>query len=225
MGILTSGGDSQGMNAAIRAVVRTTLRLGGQPYAIHEGWAGAVAGGVAIRALTWDDVGGILHLGGTVLGTARCPEFRSREGLRAAARNLVQHGIDRLVVIGGDGSLRGAEEFRVEWPSLLDELLDEGAITAEQRQVHARLTVAGVVGSIDNDMAGTDMTVGADTALHRILDAIDALRSTAASHQRTFVVEVMGRNCGYLALMAAVAGAADAVLVPEDPPGPGWQDA
>ena len=225
MGILTSGGDSQGMNAAIRAVVRTTLRLGGQPYAIHEGWAGAVAGGVAIRALTWDDVGGILHLGGTVLGTARCPEFRMREGLRAAARNLVQHGIDRLVVIGGDGSLRGAEEFRVEWPSLLDELLDEGAITAEQGQVHARLTVAGVVGSIDNDMAGTDMTVGADTALHRILDAIDALRSTAASHQRTFVVEVMGRNCGYLALMAAVAGAADAVLVPEDPPGPGWQDA
>ncbi|WP_238154453.1 6-phosphofructokinase [Ornithinimicrobium sufpigmenti] len=223
--VLTSGGDSQGMNAAIRAVVRATLRLGGQPYAIHEGWAGAVAGGVAIRALTWDDVGGILHMGGTVLGTARCPEFRTREGMRAAARNLVQHGIDRLVVIGGDGSLRGTEEFRHEWPSLLSELLEQGAITTEQPQAHPVLTVAGLVGSIDNDMAGTDMTIGADTALHRIVDAIDALRSTAASHQRTFVVEVMGRHCGYLALMAAVAGAADAVLVPEDPPGPDWRDA
>ncbi|QFG70316.1 6-phosphofructokinase [Ornithinimicrobium pratense] len=213
------------MNAAIRAVVRATLRLGGQPYAIHEGWAGAVAGGVAIRALTWDDVGGILHMGGTVLGAARCPEFRTREGLRAAARNLVQHGIDRLIVIGGDGSLRGTEEFRDEWPSLLEELHEEGAITAGQRQAHRALTVAGLVGSIDNDMAGTDMTIGADTALHRILEAIDALRSTAASHQRTFVVEVMGRHCGYLALMAAVAGAADAVLIPEDPPAPDWPDA
>lgn len=225
VGVLTSGGDSQGMNAAIRAVVRSTLRLGGQPFAIHEGWAGAVAGGVAIRALTWDDVGGILHQGGTVLGTARCPEFRTREGLRSAARNLVQHGIDRLIVIGGDGSLRGTEEFREAWPSLLAELHEQGAITTEQQRAHPSLTVAGLVGSIDNDMAGTDMTIGADTALHRILEALDALRSTAASHQRTFVVEVMGRHCGYLALMAAVAGAADAVLIPEDPPGPDWQEA
>lgn len=225
IGILTSGGDSQGMNAAIRAVVRTTLRLGGQPYAVREGWAGAVAGGEAIQPLQWDDVGGVLHRGGTILGTARCPEFRTRDGLRLAAKHLLEHEIDRLVVIGGDGSLRGTEEFRQEWPSLLQELVDAGELAADVAAAHPRLSVAGLVGSIDNDMAGTDMTIGADTALHRICEAIDALRSTAASHQRTFVVEVMGRHCGYLALMAALAGGADAVLVPEDPPGEGWQDA
>lgn len=225
IGILTSGGDSQGMNAAVRAVVRTTLRLGGQPFAVLEGWSGAVAGGDGIRRLEWDDVGGILNRGGTVLGSARCPDFRTREGMRAAAAHLLERGIDRLVVIGGDGSLRGTEEFRQLWPGLLDELVEAGTLTAEQREQHPRLSVAGLVGSIDNDMAGTDMTIGADTALHRIIEALDALRSTAASHQRTFVVEVMGRHCGYLALMAAVAGGADAVLVPEDPPGEGWQDA
>lgn len=224
VGILTSGGDSQGMNAAVRAVVRTTLRLGGRPYAVHEGWAGAVAGGATIRELTWEDVSGVLSSGGTLLGSARAPQFRSRDGLRAAAHHLVEHGIDRLVVIGGDGSLRGAEEFRVEWPALLDELVAAGELDEATRAAHPRLHVAGLVGSIDNDMAGTDMTIGADTALHRIIEAVDALRSTAASHRRTFVVEVMGRNCGYLALMAAVAAGADAVLVPEDPPGEGWQD-
>lgn len=224
IGILTSGGDSQGMNAAVRAVVRTTLRLGGQPYAVHEGWAGAVAGGEGIRPLRWDDVGGILHRGGTVLGTARCPEFRSRDGMRAAARHLLEHQIDRLVVIGGDGSLRGTEEFRQEWSSLLRELVEAGELAPEVADAHPRLAVAGLVGSIDNDLVGTDMTIGADTALHRIGEAIDALRSTAASHQRTFVVEVMGRHCGYLALMAGVAGGADAVLVPEDPPADGWED-
>ena len=223
LGILTSGGDSPGMNAAVRAVVRTTLHLGGVPYAVREGWAGAVAGGDSIHALTWDDVGGIQHRGGTVLGTARCEEFRAREGRRAAVGHLVAHGIDRLVVIGGDGSLRGAEALRQEWASLLDELVDAGEVGAETARRHPRLTVVGLVGSIDNDMVGTEMTIGADSALHRICDAMDNLRSTAASHQRAFVVEVMGRHCGYLALMAAVAGGADAVLVPEDPPGPGWQ--
>lgn len=224
VGILTSGGDSPGMNAAIRAVVRTTLHLGGVPFAVHEGWAGAVVGGAAIRALQWSDVSGVLHRGGTVLGTARCPEFRSREGQLAAVRHLVEHGIDRLVVIGGDGSLRGAEELRTRWAELLGELVERGELPASASQAHPRLSVAGLVGSIDNDMVGTQMTIGADTALHRICDALDALRSTAASHQRAFVVEVMGRHCGYLALMAAVAGGADAVLVPEAPPGPGWQD-
>lgn len=225
LGVLTSGGDAQGMNAAVRAVVRTALRLGARPFAVLEGWSGAVAGGPSLRPLGWDDVGGVLHLGGTVLGSARCEEFRSRDGRRAAAGNLVRHGIDRLVVIGGDGSLRGAEEFRREWPGLLDELVASGDLDEATRRAHPRLTVAGLVGSIDNDLAGTDMTIGADTALHRILEAVDALRSTAASHRRTFVVEVMGRHCGYLALMAAVAGGADAVLVPEDPPGEGWRDA
>lgn len=224
LGILTSGGDSQGMNAAVRAVVRTCLSLGAEPYAVHEGWAGAVAGGDMVRRVSWDDVSGVLHRGGTVLGTARCPEFRSREGMRAATAHLVAHEIDRLVVIGGDGSLRGAEELRRAWPSLLDELVRRGEITPEARRRHPRLVVAGLVGSIDNDMVGTEMTIGADTALHRICSALDGLRSTAASHQRTFVVEVMGRHCGYLALMAAVAGGADAVLVPEAPPGEGWQD-
>src|SRR5699024_4263319 len=131
-----------------------------------------------------------LHRGGTVLGTARCPEFRTRDGMRAAARHLLEHQIDRLVVIGGDGSLRGTEEFRQEWPSLLRELVEAGELAPEVADSHPRLAVAGLVGSIDNDLVGTDMTIGADTALHRIGEAIDALRSTAASHQRTFVVEV-----------------------------------
>ena len=224
LGILTSGGDSPGMNAAIRAVVRTALRRGAQPFAIHEGWQGAVSGGDGIRALSWGDVSSILHRGGTVLGTARCAEFRTRDGLRAAARNLVAHGIDRLVVIGGDGSLRGTEELRQEWPGLLAELVDRGEISAADRDAHGTLRVVGLVGSIDNDMAGTDMTIGADTALHRIIAALDALGSTAASHQRTFVVEVMGRHCGYLALMAAVAGGCDTVLVPEGPPAQSWRE-
>ncbi|MGD8200261.1 6-phosphofructokinase [Ornithinimicrobium sp. W1679] len=223
IGILTSGGDSPGMNAAVRAVVRSTLRLGGRPFGILEGWRGALAGGDGIRELGWDDVGSLLHRGGTVLGSARCPEFRERDGLRAAALHLVQHQIDRLVVIGGDGSLRGAEELRQEWPELLPELVRAGELDGTAAEAHPRLRVAGLVGSIDNDMAGTDMTIGADTALHRIIEALDALSSTAASHQRTFVVEVMGRHCGYLALMAAVAGGSDAVLVPEGPPADGWQ--
>ncbi|MFK5634729.1 MULTISPECIES: 6-phosphofructokinase [unclassified Ornithinimicrobium] len=223
IGVLTSGGDSPGMNAAVRAVVRTTLRLGGEPYAVLEGWRGAVTGGDLIRPLGWSDVSGILQRGGTVLGTARSPEFVQRDGRRRAVRNLVQQGIDRLVVIGGDGSLRGAEELRTEWAELLDELVASGEVPAAARDAHPRLVVAGLVGSIDNDMAGTDMTIGADTALHRIIAALDAIGSTAASHQRTFVVEVMGRHCGYLALMAGIAGGADAVLLPEGPPAQGWQ--
>lgn len=224
IGILTSGGDAQGMNAVVRAAVRTAIHHGAVPYAIHEGWQGAVDGGDSIRPLHWDDVSSILHLGGTVIGTARCQEFRERSGLRKAAKNLVEKGIDRIVVIGGDGSLAGTDEFRAEWPSLLDELVESGDISAEVRAAHPTLRVAGVVGSIDNDLVGTDMTVGADSALHRIIDAIDAISSTAASHQRSFVVEVMGRHCGYLALMAAIAGGCDYVLIPEQPPATGWEE-
>ncbi|HSP59958.1 MAG TPA: 6-phosphofructokinase [Ornithinimicrobium sp.] len=223
IGVLTSGGDSPGMNAAVRAVVRATLRLGGRPFGVQEGWRGALTGGAGIRELGWDDVGSLLHRGGTVLGSARCPEFLERAGLRAAALHLSRQGIDRLVVVGGDGSLRGAEELRQEWPALQAELVEAGELAPGVALAHPRLRVAGLVGSIDNDMAGTDMTIGADTALHRIIEALDALSSTAASHQRTFVVEVMGRHCGYLALMAAVAGGSDAVLVPEGPPADGWQ--
>ena len=224
IGVLTSGGDAQGMNAAVRAVVRTALARGAQPYAILDGWAGAVKGEACIREMSWSDASGILAEGGTVIGTARCPEFREYEGRHAAALHLIEKGIDRLVVIGGDGSLSGTEEFRTEWAQHLSELVDEGAISAQQAQLHQRLYIVGLVGSIDNDMVGTDMTIGADSALHRIVDAIDQISSTAASHQRTFVVEVMGRHCGYLPLMSAVAGGADYVFTPEDPARDGWED-
>ena len=130
IGVLTSGGDAQGMNAAVRAVVRTAIRLGAKPYAVMEGWAGAVAGGDGIRPLEWDSVGSILQRGGTIIGTARSAEFRERAGQLAAARNLLEHGIDRLVVIGGDGSLTGTNEFRKNWPSLLEELVAAGDISA-----------------------------------------------------------------------------------------------
>ena len=224
IGVLTSGGDAQGMNAAVRAVVRAALHRGVGVYAILEGYQGMVDGGDRIRSLSWDDVGSILHRGGTIIGTARCPAFRERDGRLTAARNLLEHGIDRLVVIGGDGSLTGANLFRQEWPSLLAELVQRGDIDHVTAQRHPVLMITGLVGSIDNDMVGTDMTIGADTALHRIVEAIDAISSTAASHQRTFVVEVMGRHCGYLALMSAIAGGADYVLIPESPPPDDWQE-
>ena len=224
IGVLTSGGDAQGMNAAVRAVVRAALRMGAQPYAVMEGWAGAVAGGDSIHPLQWDSVGSILHRGGTLIGTARSAEFREREGQLAAARNLLEHGIDRLVVIGGDGSLTGTDAFRTNWPGLVAELAERGEISPETAAAHPALMVTGLVGSIDNDLVGADMTIGTDSALHRILEAIDDISSTAASHQRTFIVEVMGRHCGYLALMAAVAGGCDYVLVPELPPAGGWEE-
>ena len=224
IGVLTSGGDAQGMNAAVRAVVRAALRMGAQPYAVMEGWAGAVAGGDSIRPLNWDSVGSILHRGGTVIGTARSAEFRERDGQLAAARNLLEHDIDRLVVIGGDGSLTGTDAFRTNWPGLVAELAERGEISPEKAAAHPALMVTGLVGSIDNDLVGADMTSGTDSALHRILEAIDDISSTAASHQRTFIIEVMGRHCGYLALMAAVAGGCDYVLVPELPPAGGWEE-
>jgi len=216
--VLTSGGDAQGMNAAVRAVVRAVLDQGVEVYAIYEGYQGMVDGGERIRKMGWDSVGGILQIGGTVIGTARCPDFTTREGRRTAAHNLIRHGIDGLIVIGGDGSLTGANIFRQEWPSLVAELLESGEIDAETAAQYPNLSIVGLVGSIDNDFYGTDMTIGADSALHRIAEAVDAISSTAASHQRTFVVKVMGRNCGYLALMSALATGADWVLIPEAPP-------
>ena len=216
--VLTSGGDAQGMNAAVRAVVRTALARGLEVFAIYEGYQGMVDGGERIRRMTWESVGGIMHRGGTVIGTARCQAFRTREGRLRAARHLIARGIEGLVVIGGDGSLTGANIFREEWPSLVSDLLAQGEISPEEAEAHPNLRIVGLVGSIDNDFYGTDMTIGADTALHRITEAVDAITSTAASHQRTFVVKVMGRNCGYLALMGALATGADWVLIPEFPP-------
>jgi 6-phosphofructokinase 1 len=223
LAVLTSGGDAQGMNPAVRAVVRTALNHGAEIYAVYEGWQGLVDGGDRIRPVTWDDVSNILNRGGTVIGTARSAEFRQREGRRRAVQHLVERGIDRLVVIGGDGSLSGADLLRQEWPSLLEELVAAGTIDRETADRHPALMIAGLVGSIDNDMLGTEMTIGADSALHRIVEAVDAIGSTARSHQRSFVVEVMGRHCGYLALMSAIAGYAAYVLIPEWPPDPGWE--
>lgn len=218
--VLTSGGDSQGMNATVRAVVRTTLSRGADAYTVYEGLQGLVDGGDRLRKADWDSVSGIMHLGGTVIGTARSADFRERSGRLRAARNLIERGIDRLVVVGGDGSLTGTDIFRAEWSGLLSELAATGQISAEQAEAHADLIIAGAVGSIDNDMVGTDKTIGADSAMHRIIEAVDALGSTAASHQRSFVVEVMGRHCGYLTVMCGIAGGADYILIPEVRPGP-----
>ena len=223
--ILTSGGDAPGMNAVVRAAVRAALEKGLEIFAVEEGFQGLVDGGSRIRRMGWNDVGGILAKGGTVIGTARCPAFRTREGRLAAARNVARERIDALIVVGGDGSLTGADLFRREWPGLLKELAAKGEIAPETAKAAAPLALVGLVGSIDNDMAGTDMTIGADTALHRVVAAVDALVSTAASHQRTFVVEVMGRNCGYLALMSALATGAGWVFIPEAPPdGDDWEE-
>jgi 6-phosphofructokinase 1 len=218
IGVLTSGGDAPGMNAAVRAVTRLALAQGAEVYAIYEGYQGMIEGGERIRPLKWDDVGGILQQGGTIIGTARSPAFMTRDGRRTAAYHLVQKGIDRLVIIGGDGSLTGAMIFRNEWPELLNELVAAQRLTRQKVDQHQQLIIAGLAGSIDNDLYGTDISIGADTALHRITEAIDAISSTAASHQRTFVVEVMGRRCGYLALMSALGSGADWALIPESPP-------
>lgn len=218
LAVLTSGGDAPGMNAAVRAVVRAALNKNVDIFAIYEGYQGMIAGGDNIRAMNWGSVGGILHRGGTAIGSARCQKFRTPEGRRQAVRNLLRHDIDGLIVIGGDGSLTGANVLRQEWGEHVAALLAQGEITPEQADGHSFLALVGMVGSIDNDMYGTDMTIGADSALHRIIYASDAIASTAASHQRAFVIEVMGRHCGYLAMMSALASGADFALIPESPP-------
>ncbi|XP_028289648.1 ATP-dependent 6-phosphofructokinase, platelet type-like isoform X3 [Gouania willdenowi] len=222
--VLTSGGDAQGMNAAVRAVVRMGLYVGAKVYFIHEGYQGMVDGGDNIREATWETVSSMLQVGGTVIGSARCKEFRSHEGRLKAAHNLLQRGITNLCVIGGDGSLTGANLFREEWSGLLTELVEQGLIEADSVQKYSALHIVGMVGSIDNDFCGTDMTIGTDSALHRIIEVVDAIMTTAQSHQRTFVLEVMGRHCGYLALVSALACGADWVLIPEMPPEDGWED-
>ncbi|XP_059688903.1 ATP-dependent 6-phosphofructokinase, muscle type isoform X4 [Gavia stellata] len=222
--VLTSGGDAQGMNAAVRAVVRVGIYTGAKVYFVHEGYQGLVDGGDNIKEATWESVSMMLQLGGTVIGSARCQDFRTREGRLKAARNLVKRGITNLCVIGGDGSLTGADTFRAEWSSLLAELVKVGGITVEEAKKSSHLNIVGMVGSIDNDFCGTDMTIGTDSALHRIMEIVDAIATTAQSHQRTFVLEVMGRHCGYLALITALACGADWVFIPESPPEDDWED-
>jgi 6-phosphofructokinase 1 len=188
--VLTSGGDAPGMNAAIRAVVRTGIEKGWDVFGIRHGYVGLIAGSVV--PLGARDVGGIIQQGGTMLGSARCPEFKTEEGRLKALRTLHQHEIEALVVIGGNGSQTGAHALsQMGFP------------------------VIGVASTIDNDLYGTEISIGVDTALDVALEAIDRLKVTASSHQRAFLVEVMGRDCGYLALMAGIAGGAEAIILPE----------
>jgi 6-phosphofructokinase 1 len=188
--VLTSGGDAPGMNAAIRAVVRTGIYKGWEVFGVKHGYSGLISGD--INQLGNRDVGGILQLGGTCLGSARCPEFETIDGRTLAIRQLNQHGIDTLVVIGGNGSQTGAFELnKMGYP------------------------VIGIASTIDNDLFGSDITIGVDTALNIALESIDRLKVTASSHQRAFLVEVMGRKCGYLALMSGIAGGAEAIVIPE----------
>ena len=190
IGVLTNGGDAPGMNACVRAVVRTALGLGMEVMGIKRGYAGLIDG--EIEPMGARSVGGIIQKGGTILQTMRCEEFKTLAGRRKALRKLNEYGIEGLVVIGGDGSLRGALELhKMGFP------------------------VVGVPASIDNDIWGTDMAIGTDTALNTALDAIDRIKETASSHERVFLVEVMGRDCGYLALMTGIAGGAEVVLIPE----------
>lgn len=216
--VMTSGGDSPGMNSNVRAIVRTAILNNCTPYAIYEGYSGLVNGGPEyIKEMKWNDVRGWLREGGTNIGTARCKEFRELDGRLKACHNLIMNGIDALIVCGGDGSLTGADLFRKEWPELISTLLKQGKINKEQFDKHQRLNICGTVGSIDNDMSSTDATIGAYSSLARICEAVDYIDATANSHSRAFVIEVMGRHCGWLALMAGIATNADYILIPEKP--------
>ncbi|KAI8890726.1 6-phosphofructokinase [Backusella circina FSU 941] len=216
IGVLTSGGDAPGMNACVRAVVRYGISKGCDVFAVYEGYQGLVDGG--IKKMDWKSVRGYLAIGGTSIGTARCMPFKTREGRLQAAENLIKNGVDSLIVCGGDGSLTGADVFRSEWSGLNDELLKTGRITEEQSNAYKHLTIVGLVGSIDNDMSSTDITIGAVTSLHRICESVDSIGTTALSHSRAFVIEVMGRHCGWLALAAGIATGADFIFIPERPP-------
>jgi 6-phosphofructokinase 1 len=193
--VLTSGGDAPGMNAAVRAVARMTLARHWEAVGIEAGYRGLLEG--RFHPLGSREVGGILQRGGTVLGTARSTEFATPQGQQRAVRRLQEAGVEGLVVIGGEGSLTGA-------------------LRLEERGV----PVVGLPATIDNDVFATDTAIGVDTALNTALEAIDRIKDTASSHQRAHVIEVMGRHCGYLALMSAIAGGAEAVLVPEFEPRP-----
>jgi len=190
IGVLTSGGDAPGMNAAIRAVVRTGLSKGWEVMGIRNGYSGLLNNNMA--AMGARNVGGIIQQGGTVLGSSRCPEFKTEEGRQKALRNLEKNGVEALVIIGGNGSQSGAHALsQMGFP------------------------VAGVASTIDNDLCGSEITIGVDTALDVALLAIDQLKVTASSHHRAFIVEVMGRDCGYLALMTGITGGAEYIVIPE----------
>ncbi|CAG5135793.1 unnamed protein product, partial [Candidula unifasciata] len=221
--VFTSGGDSQGMNAAVRAIVRVGMYLGCKVYYIKEGYQGMVDGGENIEEATWFSTSNMIHVGGTLIGSARCMDFKERWGRLKAAQNLIEHGITNLIAIGGDGSLTGAYCFRKEWPSLLRELVDRNILSQDVLTDCSYLNIVGLVGSIDNDFCGTSMTIGVDSALHRIQEAVDDIMTTAVSHKRAFVLEIMGRMCGYLPLLAGISSEATAIFIPEDPPQGDWR--
>lgn len=221
---MTSGGDSPGMNGAVRAVVRQTIAANCTAYAVFEGYQGLVDGGDMIREMLWEDVRGWLSEGGTLIGTARCMAFMERPGRLKAANNMIERGINALVICGGDGSLTGADKFRDEWPSLMEELVSSGLRRKEDVDPYKHLNIVGLVGSIDNDLSSTDATIGCYSSLQRICQSIDYIDATAFSHQRAFVIEVMGRHCGWLGLMAGVSCGADFVLIPENPPSENWEE-
>ncbi|MFZ5627139.1 MAG: 6-phosphofructokinase [Bacillota bacterium] len=193
IGVLTSGGDAPGMNSAVRAVVRTAIYHGLEVVGIERGYAGLING--EMRLMNLSSVGDIVHRGGTVLRTARSEAFRTPQGRAQAADNLRKMEVDALVVIGGDGSFRGA------------------TLLANEHGIK----VIGIPGTIDNDIPCTDYTIGFDTCVNTVLDAINKIRDTATSHERTFIIEVMGRRAGYIALQAGLAGGAESILIPEVP--------
>ena len=192
--LLTSGGDSPGMNAAVRAIVKTCLYYNIVPIGIRDGYKGMVHG--EMYEMKYSDVDNIIHTGGTILGSSRCLEFKNKETRVNAINNLTEIGVEGLVVIGGDGTFTGA--------SILSEEMG--------------IPVIGIPGTIDNDIYGTDHTIGYDTALNTVIEAIDKIRDTASSHHRIFFIEVMGRHAGFIALNAAVASGAESVLIPEEIP-------
>ncbi|KAF7909355.1 uncharacterized protein EAF01_003073 [Botrytis porri] len=222
--IMTSGGDSPGMNGVVRACVRMAIYKGCEPYCIYEGYEGLVQGGRLIKKMGWEDVRGWQSEGGTLIGTARCMAFYERPGRLQAAKNMVLNGIDALIICGGDGSLTGADKFRAEWPGLIKELIEKKELSEQQVAPFKHLNIVGLVGSIDNDMSGTDATIGCFSALGKICEMVDYIEQTASSHSRAFVIEVMGRHCGWLALMAGVATGADFVFIPEKPRADNWKE-
>ncbi|QSZ36961.1 hypothetical protein DSL72_009053 [Monilinia vaccinii-corymbosi] len=222
--IMTSGGDSPGMNGVVRACVRMAIYKGCEPYCIYEGYEGLVQGGKFIKKMGWEDVRGWQTEGGTLIGTARCMAFYERPGRLQAAKNMVLHGIDALIICGGDGSLTGADKFRSEWPGLITELIEKKELSEQQVAPFKHLNIVGLVGSIDNDMSGTDATIGCFSALGKICEMVDYIEQTASSHSRAFVIEVMGRHCGWLALMAGVATGADFIFIPEKPRSDDWKE-
>jgi 6-phosphofructokinase 1 len=191
IGVLTSGGDAPGMNAAIRAVVKTCLHYGVQPVGIKEGFDGLVNGW--FKEMSYDDVDNIIQLGGTILKSARSPAFRTKEGREKAVKHFKEAEIDGLIVIGGDGSFTGAQVFAEE----------------------VDIKIIGLPGTIDNDLYGTESSIGYDTALNTVVRAVDQIRDTASSHKRVFFIEVMGRDSGFIALNSAIACGAESVLIPE----------